>query len=261
MSSEPNVIPQSGIELRSLNDLAAARAEAWSEFDEVPWFRGQESDDPGWSLKPTVYRKKKWQENEHNMAQTFVLDAPSRRASCPSIHDLPGWLTLMRHYKLPTRLLDWTESILTAAFFALCSENNSDAVIWALAPGLLNGSQLDGSGVAAFKYDTPIIELQRLTQEAFNHSKECQRILAVRAQHNDPRMLMQQSRFTIHGRSEGLETVNELPRQRFLRRYLIPQEARESLLLTIESLGCTKSVLFPDLDHLADDIAVGALDS
>lgn len=261
MPSERNLIPQSEIELRSLNDLAAAQAEARSQFGQVPWFRGQESDEPSWSLKPSVYRNKKWEQHEHNMAQMFVLDAPSRRASCPPIHDLAGWLALMRHYKLPTRLLDWTQSILTAAFFALCPENNSDAVIWALAPGILNGSQLSGSGVVAFKHDTPTMELQQLMREAFNHSKECQHILAVQGQQIDSRMLMQQSRFTIHGRSAGLETVNDLPRQRFLRRYLIPQESRESLLLTIESLGCTKSVLFPDLDHLADDIAVGALDS
>lgn len=261
MAPEHNVNPQSKIEVRSLNELAAAHAEARLQFGEVPWFRGQESDDPSWSLKPSVYRKKKWQEHEHNMAQMFVLDAPSRRASCPSIHDLPGWLTLMRHYGLPTRLLDWTQSILTAAYFALCTNNNSDAVIWALAPGILNAAQLSGSGVVAFKNDTPIMELHQLTIEAFNQSKECQHILAVQGQQIDSRMLMQQSRFTIHGRSEGLETVNDLPGQGFLRRYLIPQESRESLLSTIESVGCTKSVLFPDLDHLADDIAVGALDS
>ena len=261
MAPERNVIQQSEIEVRSLNELAAAHAAARLQFGEVPWFRGQESDDPSWSLKPSVYRNKEWQKHEHNMAQMFVLDAPSRRASCPSIHDSPGWLTLMRHYGLPTRLLDWTQSILTAAYFALCLKHDSDAVIWALAPGILNGSQLSGSGVVAFKNDTPIMELQQLTSEAFNQSKECQHILAVQGQQIDSRMLMQQSRFTIHGRSAGLEAVNDLPRQRFLRRYLIPQDARESLLLTIESLGCTKSVLFPDLDHLADDIAVGALDS
>lgn len=261
MTSVNNNIPQSKIEIRSLNDLTEAHAEARSKFDEVPWYRGQECDDPMWSLKPTIYRKKKWQQNEHSMAQMFILEAPSRRASCPPIHDLPGWLSLMRHYKLPTRLLDWTQSILTAAFFALCNEKDSNAVIWALAPTILNESQLNESGLIAFKYDSPTAELNQLTQEAVNRAKTCKHILAVQAQDIDARMLMQQSRFTIHGRSAGLETVNFLPQHVFLRKYLIPQACRKELLTAIESMGYRISVLFPDLDHLAADIALGALDS
>lgn len=39
-------------------------------------------------------------------------------------------LAVARHYGTPTRLLDWSDSILVAAYFASCSKPASDGAIW-----------------------------------------------------------------------------------------------------------------------------------
>jgi hypothetical protein len=59
-------------------------------------------------------------------------------AVAPSEDDLAGWLSLMQHYRLPTRLLDWSFSPLIAAYFSVNDRfvEPVDACIWALAPSM-----------------------------------------------------------------------------------------------------------------------------
>jgi hypothetical protein len=58
----------------------------------------------------------------------------------PDPEDTLEWLSLMRHFGAPTRLLDWTYSVFVAAFFALAaSDRDRPCYIWAIDTRWLNG--------------------------------------------------------------------------------------------------------------------------
>jgi hypothetical protein len=68
-------------------------------------------------------------------------------AELPHPADTLEWLSLMRHYGAPTRLLDWTYSIFVAAFFALdATRPGESARIWAINARWLNERANDAWG-------------------------------------------------------------------------------------------------------------------
>src|SRR5437879_4467926 len=89
----------------ALHDIMDAAKKAYSDFEDhgPVWFRGMACE--SWELLPSVYRKFTLN-REHMMFEQFRLQAPSRYGQCPQWDDLAAWICLMRHYGLPTRLLD-----------------------------------------------------------------------------------------------------------------------------------------------------------
>ena len=123
----------------SVASLVEASRSVFQGFGKtVCWFRGQPS--ASWGLVPSVHRSYD-QVGEHSLAAHFRLSAPTRHLKTPDLSDLPSWISLMQHFGLPTRLLDWTAAPLIALFFALDSEvGTDDAAVWALVPSTLNAA-------------------------------------------------------------------------------------------------------------------------
>jgi hypothetical protein len=228
----------------SVAELLEHAKAAESQFKELPWFRGHADD--RWQLVPSAHRKHPVLESQ--FAQQFRLRAPSV-ARCPEHGDYVGWLPLMRHYGLPTRLLDWTESLLVAAYFAT-ELPDLNGEIWILSPGSLN--QVTIGKFIPFLHDHRV---EPMIAEAFGAKigSDFSPYLAVFAPRTDPRMSAQLGNYTIHRAREPLEDRPEAFHT--LQRILIPCIAKERLRNELGLLGIRASSLFPDLATLANEIS------
>ena len=84
------------------------------------WFRGEGVHCK--PLTPSVFRTVR---NEPSLTYHFMLRAAASAHHCTNTFD---WLCLMRHYELPTRLLDWTESVIVGLYFAVTSPRDSGSL-------------------------------------------------------------------------------------------------------------------------------------
>lgn len=217
----------------------------------LPWWRGQ-SLSP-WQLRPSVFRVADGgYRYEQNIASKFIQRARTRYPDCPVDTDLPGWFLLMQHYGLPTRILDWSESILVATYFAVCDakHRNEDGAIWALAGALLNEEQFDQRVLVAVG-NRPVSTLfdQAATITA---AEPCAFTAAISSHHTDTRMMSQLSEFTIHGTDEALENLPN--NEKFVMKFIVPKTAKASLRDALKLFGISEAALFPDLGHLASEI-------
>ena len=120
----------------SFGDFLLAVALISNQYRGNAWWRGQSSKD--WKLVPGAFRDGGARVDEANRCLRFMRGAPTRRPECPTNTDYAGWLQLMQHYRLPTRLLDWSESPLIALWFAISQSTDMDGVVWALHPAGMN---------------------------------------------------------------------------------------------------------------------------
>ncbi len=228
------------------------------DTDAKPWFRGEPITDT--PLLPKLYRGRsdgtKYDENE--LVQDFRRMAPSLgQGSTPDRKDIDKWLFLMQHVGLPTRLLDWTEGALIALKFALSEKK---PVVWMLNPVELNRLSA-GAGVPSNVFpltwfrppDGSINIGVENIKAAWETGKTALDLpVAVKPTYIHPRMNAQKSCFTVHGRKD-LPLPDLIPGE-ILKKYIILPSRREIILKELTMLGISQSLLFPDLDGLAQEL-------
>lgn len=122
------------------------------------WFRGHLNKE--WRLEPSVFRKHNFNPNEKKIKvydeSSLIMHFKSKFPHYQQDHNSTfDWLCLMQHYDMPTRLLDWTESILVALYFAV---NNHD--------GQRVNDEQDGDGALY------ALNAQRLNKNSRLHSRK-----------------------------------------------------------------------------------------
>lgn len=104
------------------------------------WFRGHERS--YYELTPTILRESigrtRRYVDEMSLVRHFKALNP---AAAPEQATDFDWLVTMQHFLAPTRLLDWTENLLVALYFAVRNaelDGREDAALWMLNARRLN---------------------------------------------------------------------------------------------------------------------------
>lgn len=217
-------------------------------------FRGQA--DARWRLAPSIQRGYSPQQ-ERYLTNEFRVRARSRHGACPDSQDYPGWLALMQHYGLPTRLLDWTHSPLIAAFFAVhpdyaphaaSVQTERDACIWALDGTRLNETQ----GFEPLIFPLDAASYEPLIVPAFKNRNETGTVGVAMALEHDPRIQLQQGAFTIHSKRTPIDAIDGA--QDWLVKFIIRAHDIAPFFRELRLLGIRKDTLFPDLSTLTAEL-------
>ncbi|PKP47456.1 MAG: hypothetical protein CVT94_11335 [Bacteroidetes bacterium HGW-Bacteroidetes-11] len=231
------------------------------------WYRGHSSTYN--NLQPRIFREEFYSQGHRSYSSDtefqFVYDfkriGPSLHAEVPDSDNNLEWLILMQHFGTPTRLLDWSESILVALFFAVIDKPAEDGELWSIYPQELNKlSGIDGYPQQNHKYlkflaDDSLIENRAKFKKDLGIAEAPNLPLAFYPTLKFSRMNAQQSVFTIHPEpSEGKNIISILTNEKYLYRYIIPKETKSNIIEELNCLGVCYRTLFMDLDNLSKDL-------
>ena len=201
---------------------------------------------------------------EFSIIESFKRQAPALALDLPPYDDPVSWLFLMQHHGLPTRLLDWSESVLVALYFAVEDEADKDGELWAMYPYALNlhtgfnGLPVRNNPTLQYLAREPgSLDPADLAVQVHREAGIPRYPLALRPTLSFQRMVNQMSVFTIHPRPQQQCTIPELlTDSKHLVRYIIPAGHKRKLRKELVALGYHPRTLFPDLDHLSESIIV-----
>jgi type I restriction enzyme M protein len=171
----------------------------------------------------------------HTISASFKIEQQIlelfRDNSLPYLAKMPQnnweWLALAQHHGLATRLLDWTRNPLTATYFAVEKENETDAAIY-----FMN-----------FESD-----LKNAHPEDCTDPFAIEDVCIFHPPHVTTRIAAQSGIFTIHPNPIMAFTDPSLVK------LVIPSDQRFLFKTKLYNFGVTRLSLFPDLDGIADHI-------
>lgn len=221
---------------------------------------------------------------EANATMQFRRHAHAIGMSPSPSNDI-AWLMTMQHHGLPTRLLDWTENVLVALYFAVRAggADDIDGELWAMFPPALNSASMGGHALLPLPRHPALHYLagQAMAADPAELNRRLREMggsppvgpVAFEPIMGGPRMMAQASVFTIHpnpflqteiarpgeaiavgGRHRQPTITAMLVDSRHLVRYVIAKDCKPQLRQALGSLGLSERSLFLDLDGLARDI-------
>lgn len=252
-------------------------ARGWVPSENEPeelWFRGQPNARNG--LLPGLYRN-----SEENITYDEVdLFERFKSLATPYMTRVPSddweWYFLAQHFGLPTRLLDWTEGLLAAAYFALCNlilsqtrvgvdrkigEGRLDPIfdedsptVWILDAGTLNNSMHGLDMLFVPSVDGKLAPY--LPEWVSDHRSRRNRLpIAILPPKANERITAQQGMFTVHGHStSSLDALAESPLCKspiHLARIRLDRANACHIWAELQLAGVHQLTIFPDVGHAA----------
>lgn len=245
-------------------------------------FRGQRES--AWTLQTSLDREIRVTHNsghyhldrrgeEDDLLFRFQQQVQHYVAHLPSPEDRAGWLALMQHHGVPTRLLDWTQSPYVALYFAVEAEPQG-------MTGKRNGDTQEEVCSAVWAIDLDFLELRlkelpgsipdepKARMEYLNgllDEKEEPLIVRIDPLHGNERMFAQQGFFLWKLFVEtpyfdqiliSMMIKPDLIVRPVIRKLRIKGTRRFDLLEQLRGMNIHRASLFPGLDGFCQNLKV-----
>jgi hypothetical protein len=252
--------------LDSLTEFVRTHFETNDVKDHLWVFRGQASSE--WALESALDRARirlgldpaDLPLIEEGMVREFQRRASnaSSRIDLPRRSNVLEWLTLMRHYGAPTRLLDWTYTFSIALYFAV-EFATAECAIWAVDARWCNRrsrariKEDKGSVVAADPYFQQLGTFVRL----FCREESTALVYRVNSFVLNQRLAIQKGLFlcpgcismTFEENFEGLQEDDPSSASHLIKLCIDPGLHRDALR-RLHYMNVSRETLFPGLDGL-----------
>jgi len=256
-------------------------------FDSSWVFRGQENSK--WDISTSMERDETLLERHHFADfEAFSIEQikayePHDECELSPVSDHFSWLALLQHHGCKTRLVDFTESIKVALYFAYREAPKKDNDIAEGAIWAIKQEALKTKIAAIINQPFPNADIDAESRKLINHSieKSLSRdkaedeelaILFGKPAEPNRRMLVQKGLFlaplnlkrtfktnltdglNLSGTYEPvprLESLADLPSSLFAEqviKILLPKTFRKQLLHYLQEQGITEKILFPGID-------------
>lgn len=270
-------IPERLVTSTPVVSVAAYLAElAKLKFSEKKlWFRGVGNS--SYTLSPSLFRhqthttKASLSMLEGDLNETFRMRSFPYTDASRWQDDIWDQLFFMQHYRVPTRLLDWSASPLVALHFAITSvqededgEPESDIAIWVLDPEVWNKAVYEGTQFAGGVLSPRDSWINRYQPDEIYKLPTNIPPVAMRGSHNSPRIVAQQGFFTIFGSERRpledfyCKHLNEGGGLAFpapcLSKISIPKAKISAVKKEMFALGVAESTIYPDIEGLASEL-------
>lgn len=231
-------------------------------------FRGQR--DFNWSIESSLERFLKpigFSEFARKLEDYFISEFRARAHHYISRDMLPktklGWLSLMQHHGVPTRLIDFTEAPFVALFFAFDGHDGAenDAAVWALDFSKIDNYSFDYlKRFGRFSEDYEWVKSNR--DEAFDKyvdGNSHELLWITEPDLHNLRLENQKGTFLLSGKLDKavMEYLEEGTSDggAVAKKLVIPGHFRSDIFRLLNAMGIDNRRIYPGLDGLAKDLA------